>query len=375
MWDGFSLWRARACVCVCVCVCLQVLPFIIPFVRGLETIHGNVEVTEDGGRFPLANLVGMFGRLKTIVGNLIITAPHIVTLDGAFTSLVNVTGSIQINGLKKLASMAGTFKSLANVGGGLKIVNNAELTTLGSGFSSLANVDRHLSVNNNAALISLAGAFPALAAVGRHVAVYSNDQLATLGDAFARLAAVPSVCINGKALPALAQLASSCVTCGCVNAWCTPASAFAGLGSEGPRTCSITSWKTTRGFFWASGKCYSGVEGVYSPPQSSAPSVFKLSARVLPDGNDARKWYQDQCAQVGLRPVSCGGTYESYAAYNAVRLPSVPYSCNVASHIRSATGWTDIVAFASSSSGYLTSEYKGLCPTHDGRPVHPICAI
>ena len=404
--------RACARARVCVCMCVEVLPFTFPFVRGLETIYGNVEVTEDGGRFPLANLVGMFGRLKTIVGNLIITAPHIETLDGAFKSLVNVTGYIQINGLKKLSSMAGAFKSLANVGGGIKIVNNAELTTLGSGFNSLANVGGnldldsnaalsslvgafkslikvggdfklvnnaelttlgsafksladvggYLTVSNNAALISLAAAFPALTAVSRSVLVHSNDQLATLGDAFARLAAVPVVSIDGKALPALAQ----------------PASAFTALGSNGPSTCSITSYKTTRGFTWASGKCSGGgILGVYDPPQASAPSVFQLSARDLPDGKDARSWYQDQCAQVGLRPVSCGRkSDDSFAAYDAVRLPTVPYSCDVASHIRSATGWTDIVAFWSSHSSFgVNSQYKGLYPAHGGQPVHPICAV
>ena len=151
------------------------------------------------------------------------------------------------------------------------------------------------------------------------------------------------------------------------------ASAFAALGSNGPSTCSIASYKTSRGFVWASGKCASGMMGGCDPPQGSAPSVFKLHARDMPDGNDARKWYQDQCAQVGLRPVSCGGTYASYAAYNAARLPVDVYSCNVASTISSLTGWTDIVAFY--SSGYMNSKYKGLRPAHGGRPVHPICTL
>ena len=66
------------------------------------------------------------------------------------------------------------------------------------------------------------------------------------------------------------------------------------------------------------------------------------------------------------------------AAYNAVGLPSSPYSCNVGSQIKQLTGWTNIVVFHSSAD-YINTNNKGLCMNAcsaypAGTLVHPICA-
>ena len=65
----------------------QVFPYAIPFLRGLETLNGSLDLSDQDGRFPVASADGIFARLATITGDLIVKATQIASLSGVFGEL------------------------------------------------------------------------------------------------------------------------------------------------------------------------------------------------------------------------------------------------------------------------------------------------
>ena len=309
---------------ICMRGCAQVPPYLVPFIQQLQVVQGNVLLSSDNGRFPIASTIGMFEQLEVIVGDLTITATSLTTLEGAFKRLRNVTGALTIFGNHRLASLAGAFPALRTLGGALRVFSNAKLAELGAAFPDLA-------------------AAASVAVTGESLAL--RGPVAAFSEAWD---SGPRSCKRIAGMP----------------------NGFA-WNTNGTSKCDAVA----------------GVEDVYYPAQPNAPPVFKLHAATLPSGSDARLWYQQQCAAAGgLRPVQCGGsiygpqagTQYDFRAFGAVVLPVGTYGCNLSSNIMGKTGWKNVVTFL--DTGYLGATNKGLCmggctAYPSGTPVHPICTL
>ncbi|MFT4622613.1 MAG: hypothetical protein ACI8PZ_001269 [Myxococcota bacterium] len=114
--------------------------------------------------------------------------------------------------------------------------------------------------------------------------------------------------------------------------------------------------------------------GVLETYDGGPQFIYRLNYTDLPDG-DAAPWYQAQCEDMGLRPVSCDpapwdASYDA-TAFNAVQLDSGHFGCNVSSGIGGLTGWTNILTYHRP-----LYDAQGVCEngcTISGLPVTPIC--
>ena len=247
-------------------------------------------------------------------------------MEGAFPAVASVTISISIEGSAALTTMEGAFSAVASVTA-ILIYGNAALPTMA--FSSLISVQAVVLIGNYA-LSATATAFASLSPAGTlHPACI---QPCLLGDDRARWV---------QALPTRWSTDPSCGL-----------AVLAGLST-----------RVRAGYF-------AGLVAGLTTLVRAGYRLFRLPGHVIPAG-DAKRWYRGLCEDFGLRPVACNeGQYGTQnRAYNAVPLPSSPFSCTLGGYITAQLGWPAPITFYQGNMG----SGSGLTGFSAGQTGYPIC--
>ena len=122
---------------------------MIPFLRGLVKIIGNVDLVNYHSDFPMTSADGIFASVANITSNLLIRATKLTSLANAFPTLLEIGGDVVIAGNTRLASLSGAFANVQAVGRSIAIAGNSQIATLDGAFLSLRSVGRGLFVSQH----------------------------------------------------------------------------------------------------------------------------------------------------------------------------------------------------------------------------------